>query len=75
MGIRQQYSSLTSFVGDPFVNFAIMALIVIGGIGFMTWDDIKTNGLKWKRYRMQSKVILTTTALFDSDSGGIFFLL
>ena len=73
MGIRQQYSSLTSFVGDPFVNFAIMALIVIGGIGFMTWDDIKTNGLKWKRYRMQSKVILTTTALLILIPAAYFF--
>ena len=52
-----------------------MALIVIGGIGFMTWDDIKTNGLSGSGYRMQSKVILTDDGAFDSDSGGIFFLL
>ena len=40
-----------------------MALIIIGGIGFMTWDDIRTHRYRVRRYRMQSKVILTTTAL------------
>ena len=40
-----------------------MALIMIGGIGFLTWEDIHKNHLKFARYRMQSKVILTTTAI------------
>ena len=39
-----------------------MLLIVIGGTGFLTWDDIYTNKLIFKRYRMQSKIILMTTA-------------
>ena len=38
-----------------------MMLIIIGGIGFLTWDDIYTNKLNFKRYRMQSKIILITT--------------
>ncbi len=61
MGVKAPYSSLTHFVGNPAVNFAIMALIIIGGIGFMTWEDIKTNKLRIREYRMQSKVILSTT--------------
>ena len=73
MGIREKYSSLTYFVEDPFINFAIMALIVIGGIGFMTWDDIKTNRWRLIRYRMQSKVILTTTALLIVIPAVYFF--
>ena len=40
-----------------------MGLIVIGGIGFVTWDDIRNNGLQIKKYRMQSKVILTMTSV------------
>lgn len=61
MGCKTPYSSLTYYVEHPVINFAIMALIVIGGIGFMTWDDIKTNKLRIRKYRMQSKVILVTT--------------
>ena len=63
MGVKTPYSSFTYFVDNPVINFTIMLLIVIGGIGFMTWDDIKVNRHHIQKYRMQSKVILTTTAL------------
>ncbi len=63
MGCKAPYSSLTGFIGNPAVNLTIMILIVTGGIGFLTWDDIKTNRFRFQRYRMQSKVILATTAL------------
>lgn len=63
MGAREPFSSLTSYVGNPVINIAVMLLIVIGGIGFLTWDDVRTNRLHLKRYRMQSKVILCTTAV------------
>lgn len=62
MGVEAPYSSLTGFAGQPIINIVIMLLIVIGGIGFITWDDIKVNRLKVHRYRMQSKVILSVTA-------------
>lgn len=58
-----QYPSLTSYRAEPIINLTIMALIVVGGIGFLTWDDIRANKLHLHRYRMQSKVILSTTAL------------
>ena len=61
MGINCEFSSLTAYVRNPIVNFTIMALIVIGGIGFLTWEDISSNKLHFRRYRMQSKVIITVT--------------
>lgn len=63
MGIRSQFSSLTTYSGQPVINLMIMLLIVIGGIGFMTWDDIKTKRFRIRKYRMQTKVILTTTGI------------
>ena len=63
MGTKSPYSSLTSYAAHPVVNITIMLLIVIGGIGFLTWQDIRQNGIHIKRYRMQSKVILATTGI------------
>ena len=63
MGTKSPYSSLTSYADHPVVNITIMLLIVIGGIGFLTWQDIRQNGIHIKRYRMQSKVILATTEI------------
>lgn len=62
IGVREPFSSLTSYASNPIVNGTIMALIVIGGIGFLTWADIRQNKWHWKKYRMQSKVILSVTA-------------
>ena len=61
MGGRAPFSSLTGYVTQPVINFTIMLLIIVGGIGFLTWDDIRTNRLHLHKYRLQSKVILTTT--------------
>ena len=55
------YPSLTGYVQNPVINITIMLLIITGGIGFLTWDDICENKLHIHRYRMQSKVILVTT--------------
>ena len=63
MGTKSPYSSLTSYADHPVVNITIMLLIIIGGIGFLTWQDIRQNGIHIRRYRMQSKVILATTGI------------
>ena len=63
MGVKEPFSSLTSYSSQPFVNVTVMALIIIGGIGFLTWEDIKNNKLCFRNYRMQSKVILTVTGI------------
>lgn len=58
-----KYASLTSYISHPLINITIMLLIIIGGIGFLTWEDILKNKYRIKSYRMQTKVILTTSLL------------
>lgn len=62
MGIKEPFSSLTDYSGNPVVNISIMALILLGGLGFMTWQDIAKNKWNFRRYRLQSKIILSATA-------------
>lgn len=73
IGVREPYSSLTSYAENPIVNFTIMALIVTGGLGFVTWADIKKNKLHFRKYNMQSKVILTVTAILLTVPAVYFF--
>ena len=61
-------------ISDPLVNIVIMLLIIVGGIGFLTWDDVCTHRLHLRRYRMQSKVILSATALLIVLPATLFFL-
>ncbi len=73
MGVEAPYSSLTEFKAQPVINLTVMLLIVIGGIGFLTWDDIRTNKYHIRKYRMQSKVILATTCILIAAAAGYFF--
>ncbi len=72
-GIREPYSSLTAYIGSPLINFTIMGLIVVAGLGFLTWDDIRSHGFKLRKYRMQSKVILVTSGLLIVIPAVLFF--
>ena len=68
-----RYPSLTGYADSPVINITIMLLIVIGGIGFLTWDDIFENKWRFHRDRMQSKVILVTTGFLIFLPAMFFF--
>ncbi|MBQ8856848.1 MAG: Trk family potassium uptake protein [Lachnospiraceae bacterium] len=68
------YSSLTGFVDDWLVNFVIMILIIVGGIGFIVWDDVLTHKFKIKRYHLHSKIVLFMSAILIFGGAVIFFL-
>ncbi|MBR3169824.1 MAG: Trk family potassium uptake protein [Lachnospiraceae bacterium] len=68
------FSSLTYFSDSFGVVLPICALIVIGGIGFLTWGDVAFHGIHFRRYRMQSKVIIVTTAILILFPTLFFFL-
>lgn len=72
MGAQTPYSSLTAYVGDPLVSLTIPALIIIGGLGFLTWQDIFQHHIHFRAYRLQSKLILATTAAL-LVGGALFF--
>ena len=74
MGREAPYSSLTGYVGDPMVNVTVMTLIVVGGIGFLTWEDVSSHRLRFREYRLQSKLILVTTAALLLFGFGFFLL-
>ena len=68
-----KYASLTYYVSHPLINITIMLLIIIGGIGFLTWEDILKNKYRIKSYRMQTKVILTTSLILILFPAVFFF--
>ena len=72
MGVREPCSSLTAFTGDPMVNITLVLVILIGGIGFGTWNDVKEHGLRINRYSQQSKIILVTSLILVL--GGFSFM-
>ncbi len=73
MGVRGAFSSLTSLCQNAWVNIVIILLITVGGIGFLVWNDIREQGFHWKGYRLQSKVVLATSAIMVAVPALWFF--
>lgn len=69
------FSSLTSFAFSPGIILPVCLLIIFGGIGFLTWKDIAENRLHFRRYRMQSKVVIITTGILIIVPMLLLFLL
>ena len=60
---EKPFVSLTGYANNPLINITVMLLIIIGGIGFFTWNDVCTNKLRFRRYSLQSKIVLSTTLI------------
>lgn len=75
MGIRAPYSSLCYYEGDALVNLTVIALILVGGLGFLVWDDFWRNRLHFKKYMLHSKIVLTASAVLVAGGAVLFFLL
>lgn len=69
----RKFASLTALSEHPVVNIVIMLLIIIGGIGFMTWRDVITNKFRFKHYRLQSKIVIVTSAILIAIPALLYF--
>lgn len=68
------YVSLTGqHAFDPLVTLCISLLIILGGLGFLTWNDVVQHRHHFHRYRLQSKLVLYTSAILLA--GGVLFFL
>ena len=75
MGNRQPYNSLVSYYDDWLVNLVIMSLIIIGGIGFVVWEDLYRHKWHVRKYLLQTKVVLITTAVLVFGGAALFYVL
>ena len=69
-----EFTSLVSYASNPYINAVIIILIVFGGLGFLTWQDIFEHRHRIKRYSLQSKTALFfTVALIFLPALYLFF--
>ena len=71
LGQGAPFQSLAPFAGDPVVLCTIMALIVIGGLGFFVWSDLADRRYSHGRLSLYTKIVLTMTAVLLAVGAGI----
>lgn len=74
MGFREPYSSLTYYVDDPLVNLTVCALVLLGGLGFLVWREVWEKGLRFRRYSLHAKIMLTATLILTAGGTALFWL-
>lgn len=74
MGRYGEYGSLCMFVDDPIVNIVLDILIVTGGIGFIVWSDVLENKHHFKKYKLHTKMVISTTAVLLIAGTFLFWL-
>jgi len=60
MGELEPYSSFCLFYDDWLVNLTLIALITLGGLGFLVWQNLLKNRLHFRRYSFQTRLVLLT---------------
>lgn len=68
MGKNAPFSSMTAYADDVVVNITLMALIVLGGLGFYVWNDVyEQRG--FKHLRQHTRLVLVATAVLVLGGG------
>ena len=73
LGNETPFGSLIHYNGDVIVLYTVMALIFLGGIGFMVFQDL----LSWRRHRhlmLHTKAMLIMSATLIAVGFLIFFI-
>lgn len=64
MGYFEPGSSIITAADSWLLNITLIILLTIGGIGYITWGDVVEHKWHFKKYRLQSKIVIMVTILF-----------
>ncbi|MBE6649418.1 MAG: Trk family potassium uptake protein [Ruminococcaceae bacterium] len=73
--LNGEFNSFVDYKNDAVVNITLVALIVIGGLGFLVWSDLLKNKLRFKKYRLHTKIVLVSSLILIFGGAFLFFIL
>ena len=74
LGYVEPYCSFVDYSDDLLVNITLMALITIGGIGFLVWSDLQKNRFRFRRYQLHTKLVLTVSFILTFGGAFLFWM-
>ena len=74
MGKYEAYTSLTVYYNDLVVNVTVMVLIIMGGLGFVVWEELKENKFHFRKYSLHAKIVLVTTSVLIAGGAILYWL-
>ena len=74
MGEQQEFANLSGYATDLLVNVVVVALVVMGGLGFLVWNDL-AHHRRWHQLSVHTRLVLVTTAILLAGGSVLFFCL
>lgn len=74
LGGIAEFGSFVPYYDDLLVNIVLMLLIVMGGLGFLVWDDMLNHKFRFKKYRLHSKIVLIATLILIIGGAALLFI-
>ncbi|MGN0142316.1 MAG: TrkH family potassium uptake protein [Roseburia sp.] len=75
MGKYEAFSSFTAYYADPVVTVTLCLLILTGGIGFFVWSDLVDHKWHFRKYSLQTKLMLSATLVLVFGGALLFYLI
>lgn len=66
--------SLSAYSNNALVLITLMALIIIGGLGFIVWSDILDCKFKFKKFQLHTKIVLIFNLVLIVVPAILFFV-
>ena len=74
MGGTGRFGSISSFYNDWYVNIILMALIILGGLGFLVLADIHQKGFRFRTFSLQTKLVLSVSGILIIGGAALFMI-
>ncbi len=68
------FVSMTAYVSDPLVSLTLCALIILGGLGFAVWGDVIDCKFNYKKFQLNTKVVLVVNLILIVSGTALFML-
>ncbi len=69
------FASFTGYNSNWIICLTLIALILIGGIGFFVWSDIREHKWRFRKYALHTKIVLIVSVILTLGGAILFFLL
>lgn len=73
MGRFGPFSSLSPYAGDPLVCLTAIALVLLGGLGFLVWTDLVKSRLRFRQFTLHTRIALVASAVLIIVPTGLFY--
>ena len=73
MGRFGPFSSLSPYAGDPLVCLTAIALVLLGGLGFLVWTDLIKSRLRFRQFTLHTRIALVASAVLIIVPTGLFY--